>query len=59
MLLFGRMCTLERWIWSAVGCYKWGLIYHPNRNMKAFFVEGDLNRGSLSLDVLGEKNITM
>lgn len=27
--------------------------------MKAFFVEGDLNRGSLSLDVLGEKNITM
>lgn len=59
MLLFGRMWTLGHWIWSAVGCYKWGLICHLNRIMKAFFVEGDLNSGSLSLDISEEKNITM
>jgi hypothetical protein len=36
-------------------CFKWDLMGHPSRNMEVIGVEGDLNFGDLSYDVLGKK----
>ena len=53
-LLFGRM-----WIWKAVGCFKWGLMGHPGRNMEDFVAESDLNCADLAQEVSVEKNFSM
>ena len=37
-------------------CFNWGLVGYPRRNIKDFVAEGDLNRGSLVLEVSEEKN---
>ena len=51
--------NLELWIWKAVGCFKWDVIGHPNRNMKDIGAEGDLNCGGLAQEISGEKNVRM
>jgi hypothetical protein len=30
-------------IWKAMGCFKWGSMSHPNRNMEDFVAVSDLN----------------
>jgi hypothetical protein len=54
MHLFGKMWIGGLWIWKAVECFKWGLMGHPGRNMEDFVAEGDLNCGSLVVEVLEE-----
>jgi hypothetical protein len=41
MLLFGGMQILGLWLWEPVGCFNWGLMYHPNRNTGDIGAKGD------------------
>jgi hypothetical protein len=38
---------------------KWGLVAHASSNMEDFVAEGDLNCGSLALEVPVKKNFNM
>ena len=40
-------------------CSKRGSVSHPSRNMEDFVAEGDLNCGSLALEVSEEKDFNM
>ena len=57
MLWFGIM-----WIWGnckIVDCCKWGLVGHDSSNMEDYVAGGDLNCGSLALEVPVKKNFNM
>ena len=43
MLLFERMWIFGLWICNSVGCFKWGLMGHPSRNMEDFVAGSNLN----------------
>ena len=51
MLLFGRRWILGFWIWEAVGCFKWGIMGYPSRNMEGFVTESGLNCADLAQEV--------
>jgi hypothetical protein len=58
MLLFRKMWVLGLWIWKAVGCFKWGLMGYPSRNMEDFVAVSDLNCADLAQEV-SVKNFNM
>jgi hypothetical protein len=58
MLLLGGMWIWGLWIWKAVECFKWGLVGHPSRTMEGSGAEGDLNCGSLAVEISAQKNFS-
>jgi hypothetical protein len=58
MLLFGRLWIWGLWIWKAMGCFKWYLMNHPNRNMEDFVAESNLNCADLA-QVFSEEDFSM
>jgi hypothetical protein len=51
MLLFRRMCILGHCIWKVAGCFKWGLMDHPSRNIEEFIVENNVNCANLDQEM--------